>query len=252
MKVLFAGAGPGDPDLLTVKAARLIAEARICIYAGSLVSPAVVALLPPNAETYDSAGMTLEETVDVCLHARERDIDVVRLHSGEPSLYGAIREQMEALDRHGIDYEVVAGISAFQAAASALRIELTMPEVSQAVTIARVAGRTPMPAGQDLETLGATHATLCLYLSTDRAEEIAAALTPHYGADCPAAVVYHASWPDQLVITTTLAELAGQVGAAGIRATAIIMVGRALGHAGTRSRLYDGAFSHGYRKAAEP
>jgi len=252
MKVYFVGAGPGDPDLLTQKAARLLRTAPVCIYAGSLVSSGVLDLLPAWAERHDSAAMTLEQTVDVCLTARTAGKDVVRLHSGEPSLYGAIAEQMEALDHHGIDYEVVPGISAFQAAASALRVELTSPEISQTVILTRAAGRTPVPLEQDLAKLAAARATLCIYLSTDRVREIGQVLEPYYGAECPAALVYHASWPDQRVIRTTLSRLAAQAEAADIRKTAIILVGRALGPAEARSRLYDGAFAHGFRKAVCP
>lgn len=252
MRVFFVGAGPGDPDLLTQKAARLLRDAPVCIYAGSLVSPGVLDLLPASAERHDSARMTLEQTVDVCLAARAVDKDVVRLHSGDPSLYGAIAEQMEALDRHEIDYEVVPGISAFQAAASALRVELTSPEISQTVILTRVAGRTPVPPEQDLAKLAAAKATLCLYLSTIRVREISQALEPHYGADCPAALIYHASWPDQRVIRTTLSQLAGQAEATDICKTAIILVGGALGPAEARSRLYDGSFAHGFRKAVIP
>lgn len=251
MKVYFVGAGPGDPDLLTQKAARLIFNARVCIYAGSLVSPAVLALLPESAERHDSAGMTLEEIVAVCLSARATGHDVVRLHSGEPSLYGAIGEQMAALASHGIDYEVVPGISAFQAAASALRVELTAPEISQTVILTRAAGRTPVPPEQDLAKLAASRATLCLYLSTDRIGEICGVLAPYYGADCPAALVYHASWPDQHILRATLASLAERAEAEGIRKTAIILVGAALGCPETQSRLYDASFSHGFRKAVE-
>lgn len=249
MRVYFVGAGPGDPELLTQKAARLIAGARVCIYAGSLVSPEIVALLPEDAERHDSAGMTLEQTVAVCHAAQAADRDVIRLHSGEPSIYGAIGEQMAALARCGIEYEVVPGISAFQAAAAALRVELTMPEVSQTVILTRTGGRTPVPAGQELARLAASRATLCLYLSTDRIGAICEELAPFYGAGCPAALVYHASRSDQQVIRGTLAGLAGMVEQAGIRKTAVILVGDALGSPARHSRLYDASFSHGCRKA---
>lgn len=252
MKVYFVGAGPGDPELLTRKAARLIADARVCIYAGSLVSADIVAMLPDNAERHDSAGMTLEQTIAVCRDAQAADRDVIRLHSGEPSIYGAIGEQMAALDQRGIKYEVVPGISAFQAAAAALQVELTMPEVSQTVILTRIAGRTPMPEGQELTRLAASRATLCLYLSTDRIGAICEELTPVLGAECPAALVYHASRSDQRVIRGTLADLAEMVERAGIRKTAIILVGDALGNPSKTSRLYDASFSHGYRKAEAP
>jgi len=252
MKVYFVGAGPGDPELLTRRAARLIAGAQVCIYAGSLVSQEIIDLLPEDAERHDSAGMTLEQTIAVCRDARAAEQDVIRLHSGEPAIYGAIGEQMAALDRYGIDYEVVPGISAFQAAAAALRVELTMPEVSQTVILTRIAGRTPMPAGQELTRLAVSRATLCLYLSTDRIGAICEELVPVYGAECPAALVYHASRSDQQVIRGTLSDLGRKAEQAGIRKTAIILVGNALGASSRTSRLYDATFSHGYRKAEEP
>ena len=153
MKVFFAGAGPGDPELLTIKAERMLRNCRICIYAGSLVSPAVLGLISQDAERHDSAGMSLEEIISVCKDAQARGIDVVRLHSGDPSIYGAIREQMNELDRLGIAYEVIPGVSAFQASAAALQVELTAPEVSQTIILGRTSGRTPLPAEQELEKL---------------------------------------------------------------------------------------------------
>jgi precorrin-4/cobalt-precorrin-4 C11-methyltransferase len=245
MKVHFVGAGPGDPDLLTCKAARILADARICIYAGSLVSAEVLAVVPRAAERHDSAGMSLDEVLAVYRDALARDIDVVRLHSGEPAIYGAIAEQMEELDRLGIDYDVVPGISSFQAAAAALCAELTIPDVSQTVILTRAAGRTPVPEHQRLERIAPLGATLCLFLSAAHLEDVRAALAPHYGADCPAAVVFHASRPDQRLVRTTLAGLPE----AGVTKTAMVIVGRALSRGGTRSRLYDATFSHGYREA---
>lgn len=252
MKVYFVGAGPGDPELLTRRAARLISAARVCVYAGSLVSPAILALLPEDAERHDSAGMTLDQILAVCCHARDRGLDVIRLHSGDPSIYSAMGEQIALLAREGIDFEVEPGISAFQAAAAALRVELTMPEVSQTVILTRAAGRTPVPDGQHLAQLAASRATLCLYLSADRIGEICDSLVPFYGPDCPAALVYHASRPSQHVITGNLADLPGRVGHLDIRRTAVILIGRALGLATTASRLYDAGFFHGFRKAEAP
>ena len=179
MKVTFVGAGPGDPDLLTVKARRLLEECRICIYAGSLVSDRVLKLIPDDAEKHDSAGMDLEEMVAVYEDASRRGIDVLRLHSGDPAIYGAIREQMNELDRRGIEYEVVPGISAFQAAAAELKSELTAPEVSQTVILTRTSGRTPMPEDQELDKLAQAHATLCIYLSAHKVGEIAKSLFLH-------------------------------------------------------------------------
>ena len=249
MKVIFVGAGPGDPELLTLKAARLLQDCQCCVYAGSLVSPEVVALVPSDAEKYDSATMTLEETTAVCRKGQERGVDVIRLHTGDPSIYGAIREQMIELDKLGIAYEVVPGVSSFQAAAAALKTELTAPEVSQTIILTRTAGRTPMPAGQELERMAQTHATLCIFLSVQNMADVAQTLAAHYGADCPIAVVYRASWPDQKIVQGTLADIAAQVAEAGIGKTAMIVVGRALERQGAVSRLYAGDFTHGYRQA---
>ncbi len=251
MIVHFVGAGPGDPELLTRKAERLLREARICIYAGSLVSPEVVALVNPSAEKYDSAAMSLEQITDVYMAALRRGVDVVRLHSGEPALYGAIAEQMDELDRCGIAYDVTPGISSFQAAAAALATELTAPEIAQTVILTRTSGRTPLPAGQDLAHLAGARATLCIFLSTGHIEEIVTALEPEYGAECPAAVVYHASWPDQQMIRTRLGVLAEAVRSARLYKTAMIVVGEALARSHARSRLYDAAFTHEYREASQ-
>jgi precorrin-4/cobalt-precorrin-4 C11-methyltransferase len=248
MRVYFVGAGPGDPELLTRKAERLLRSCRFCIYAGSLVSPAVLALIPLDAEKHDSAKLSLPQTTALCLKARELGVDVVRLHSGDPSIYGAIREQMDALDAAGMDYEVVPGVSSFQAAAAALRTELTAPEVSQTIILTRVADRTPVPAEQELSRLAETHATLCLFLSVHRIEALARTLAEHYGADCPAAVVYRASWPDERIITGTLADIGAKTAAAKISKTALIFVGRALARGLPASKLYDASFSHGHRR----
>ncbi len=249
--VHFVGAGPGDPDLLTVRAARLLAGCRCCIYAGSLVSPAVLGLVPDKAEKHDSASMTLEQIIAVCREARERGVDVVRLHSGDPSIYGAIREQMAELDKIGIPYDVVPGISSFQAAAAELKTELTAPEVAQTVILTRTSGRTLLPREQELDSLAESHATICIFLSIQRIDDVAATLSRHYGGDCPAAVVYRASWPDQQILRGTLSDIAGQVAKAGIRNTAVIIVGRALGPIESASRLYNAAFSHNYRRGTE-
>ena len=252
MNVIFVGAGPGDPDLLTVKAAKLLAACRCCVYAGSLVSPDVLALLPAGAETYDSAGMTLEEVVTVYRSAQTRSMDVIRLHTGDPSIYGAIREQMNELDRLGIAYEVVPGVSSFQAAAAALKTELTAPEVAQTIILTRSAGRTPVPPEQDLEKLAESRSTLCLFLSVGNLGSMTAKLAKYYGGDCPIGVVFHASWPDQVVLRGTLADIAGQVESAGISKTAMIIVGRALARDIPASKLYDASFSHEYRKTKSP
>jgi precorrin-4/cobalt-precorrin-4 C11-methyltransferase len=251
MKVFFVGAGPGDPDLLTVRAQRILSQCRICIFAGSLVSPGILGLIPADAEKYDSAGMSLDEITAAVREAQIRDIDVVRLQSGEPAIYGAIQEQMAALDRLGIACEIVPGISAFQASAAALRTELTSPEVSQTVILTRTSGRTPLPREQELEKLAPARATLCIFLSADRVEDVAGRLEAHYGRDCPAAVVYHASWPDEKIVRGTLGDIARKAREAGIGRTAMILVGRALFGGGTTSRLYDAGFSHGFRRGQD-
>jgi precorrin-4/cobalt-precorrin-4 C11-methyltransferase len=248
MMVHFVGAGPGDPELLTKKAERLLAAARICIYAGSLVSHEVIDIIPENAERYDSAGMSHDEVVAVYKKAQEQGIDVVRLHSGDPSIYGATREQMNALDALGIDYDITPGVSSFQAAAAALKTELTAPERAQTIVLTRTAGRTPLPEEQELEKIAKTHATLCIFLSIAKIDEVAETLSAAYGRDCPAAVVWRASWPDELIVRGTLTDIAGKTKAENISSTAMIVVGEALARDIPASKLYDAAFSHGFRK----
>ena len=175
--------------------------------------------------------------------------NVVRLHTGEPSIYGAIGEQMDALDRLGIDYEIVPGISAFQAAAAALRVELTAPEIAQTIILTRTPGRTPMPPLENLAHLAQSRATLCIFLSADRIAELTGMLAEHYGPDCPAALVYHASWPDEKIVRGTLADIGDRTRSEGISRTALFLVGRALARpAPHASRLYDKSFEHGYRR----
>lgn len=247
MKVYFVGAGPGDPELLTVRAHRLLTESRVCIYAGSLVNPAVMELLPATSARYDSAGMSLPEIVDLFADANRAGVDVVRLHSGDPSIYGAVREQMNELDRLGIDYEVVPGVSSFQAAAAVLKTELTVPEVAQSIILTRAAGRTPVPPEQDLSLLARTRSTLCIFLSVGQIREVAETLARELDGSCPAAVVYRATWPDQAVVRGTLADIARKTEDAAIGKTAMIVVGRALSREAPVSKLYDPAFSHGFR-----
>ncbi len=247
MKVYFVGAGPGDPELLTRKAEKLLRHCQCCIWAGSLVNPAILDLLPADAVRHDSSGMTLDGIIAVITDCRGRGQDVVRLHTGEPSLFGAIGEQMARLDKLGIAYEVVPGISAFQAAAAALKCELTAPELAQTVCLTRAPGRTPVPAAHTLEKIAPLQATMCIFLSTDRMAEVAGALAPHYGADCPAALVWHASWPDEIIVRGTLADIAARARAAGLTRTGMIIVGRALAGTPAESRLYAADFKHGYR-----
>ncbi|MDR1612580.1 MAG: precorrin-4 C(11)-methyltransferase [Planctomycetota bacterium] len=248
MQVWFVGAGPGDPELLTLKAARLLGAADCCIYAGSLVPAAVLDLLPASAERFDSARMDLAEIVKAMVLAARAGKNVVRLHSGDPSLYGAINEQMRELDKAGVRCAVVPGVSSFLAAAAALRTELTAPDISQTVVLTRASGRTPKPERESLAAIAGLGATVCLFLSGDKLEESARDLQSGYGADCPASVVYHASRPDQRIVSGTLRDIARLAGEAGIGRTAMVVVGGILSGAGGDSLLYSPSFGHGYRE----
>jgi precorrin-4/cobalt-precorrin-4 C11-methyltransferase len=251
MKVYFVGAGPGDPELISVKGQRLLREADIVIYAGSLINPELLKNCKETCERYDSAAMNLDEVVDVYEKALGRAEVVVRLHSGEPSLYGAIREQIDWLERNDIACEVIPGISSFAASAAALKSELTLPGVSQTVMITRMPGRTPVPEGQEIRSLATHKATMCIFLSVQMIEGLVEELKEGYKMDTPVAVVERASWPDQRVIRGTLSDIAAKVTEAGIKKTAMIIVGDVLGGEYELSKLYDPAFSHEYRKATE-
>lgn len=246
MTVHFIGAGPGDPELLTLKAHKLIARCPVCLYAGSLVPPAVVAGAPEGAEVRDTAPMTLDEIVAVIEAAHRRGHDVARVHSGDPSLYGAIAEQIRRLEALGIPYQIVPGVPAFAAAAARMGRELTMPEVSQTVILTRTGMKSSaMPPGEDLATLGASGATLAIHLSARNLLAIVRELSPLYGADCPVVVAYRVGWPDEAFITGTLADIRDKVRAAKITRTALVFVGRALGEVSfPDSALYDGAHPH--------
>ena len=247
--VHFIGAGPGDPELITIKGKRLIEEADIIIYAGSLVNPQVLAGAKQGAEIYNSAEMTLLEVIAVMKDGVERDLQVVRVHTGDPAVYGAHREQMAKLEELGIAYDVVPGVSSFLAAAASLKREYTLPGISQTVILTRMEGRTPMPEKEQLEALAAHQATMVIFLSVGQIELLCKRLQAGgYPSDTPAAVVYKASWEDEKIVIGTLADLAAKVKAAGIRKTALVTVGRFLGDSFELSRLYDETFSHEYRK----
>ncbi|MFE7412084.1 precorrin-4 C(11)-methyltransferase [Streptomyces laurentii] len=243
MTVHFIGAGPGAADLITVRGARILAKSDVCLYAGSLVPRELLAECPPDARLVDTARMDLDQIVAEMAAAHAAGRDVARLHSGDPSVFSAMAEQMRRLDAAGIPYEVVPGVPAFAAAAAALKRELTVPTVGQTVILTRVAQQaTAMPEGEDLATLGRSGALLVLHLGARYAERIVAELVPHYGADCPAAVVAMASRPDEIVLRGTLEDIARQVEAAGITKTAVIIVGRTLAASEFRdSHLYDPA-----------
>ncbi|MEA1673513.1 precorrin-4 C(11)-methyltransferase [Nitrospirillum sp. BR 11163] len=253
MTVHFIGAGPGAPDLLTLRGRDLIARCPVCLYAGSLVPAAVLAHAPADARIVDTAPLSLAEIVTEFQAAHAAGQDIARLHSGDLSVYSALGEQLRALKDLGIPYTITPGVPAFAAAAAALGRELTLPEVSQTLVITRTSGRaSAMPANETLEVLGASGATLAIHLSIHVIDEVVARLTPLYGADCPAAVVYRASWPEERVLRGTLADIGAQVTANPIERTALILVGKTLGTEDFRaSALYDAGYQRRYRGRGE-
>ncbi|WIV51020.1 precorrin-4 C(11)-methyltransferase [Marivivens sp. LCG002] len=247
MTVFFIGAGPGDPELLTLKARRIIGECPVCLYAGSLVPEEVVACAPEGARVLDTAPMTLDDTHGEILAAHKRGENVARVHSGDPSLYGAIAEQIRRLKADGIDYQIIPGVPAYAAAAAALGQELTIPEVAQSIILTRMSMKsTSMPAGETLENFGRTGATLAIHLGIRALREIERQLAPFYGADCPVAVVYRVGWPDQAIIRGSLSDIHAKVREAKITRTALVLVGPALSdnHGFPDSALYDAAKPH--------
>lgn len=253
MRVYIIGAGPGDPKLITIRGAELIAACPVVLYTGSLVPREVIARARPDASVLDSSSMTLDEIMAVIVKARGADQDVARVHTGDPSLFGSTAEQMRRMDELAIPYEIVPGVSSFTAAAAALGKELTLPELSQTVILTRFGGRTPMPETEQLADLARHRATLVLFLSVTLLSRLAEELIPAYGADCPVAVVHKASCPDQKIVTGTLQSIAREVREARITSQAIIIVGRVLTSTTfANSRLYDPEFSHGFRKSRIP
>lgn len=246
MTVYFIGAGPGAPDLITLRGRDLIARCPVVLYAGSLVPEEVVGFARQDALVMDTAPLTLDEILHEMVEADKVGQDVARVHSGDPSLYGAIAEQIRRLREAEIAFEIVPGVPAYAAAAAALESELTLPEISQTLILTRTAMKaSAMPAGEDLATLAQSGATLAIHLSIRNLKHIEAELTPAYGADCPVAVVYRASWPDQQIIRGTLADIRQKVRAAKITRTALILVGRVLGSNDfSDSRLYDPGHVH--------
>ena len=240
MSVHFIGAGPGAPDLITVRGLKFIKQAGVVLYAGSLVPEAVVAEAAAGATVIDTAPLHLDEIINEMIDANDKGLDVARVHSGDPSLYGAVAEQMRRLDDLGIDYDVTPGVSAYAAASAAMKSELTLPGISQTVVLTRTAVRaSDMPRGEDLATLGKSGATLAIHLSVNNMAKVVRELVPNYGEDCPVAVVYRASWPDEIIIRGTLEDIRLKVKEAKITRTALIMVGRVLGdHTFEDSRLY--------------
>ncbi len=248
MKVYFIGAGPGDPELITVKGKKAIEMSGYCIYAGSLANPDILKYCGKDTRVYDSASMTLDEIINIVEEAKKDNKDVARVHTGDPSIFGAIQEQMSELDKRGIDYEVIPGVSSFLAAASTLKQELTLPGVSQTVIITRIAGRTPVPETEGLEVLAKSKATLCIFLSVNEIDKVVSILKPVYGTNCPVAIVYKASWKDEKVIISNLSDVADEITRNDIKKTAIIIVGDVLSKNFEYSKLYDKHFIHSYRR----
>ncbi len=246
MIVHFIGAGPGAADLITLRGQRLIEGCPVCLYAGSLVPAEVVACAPADARVIDTAPLHLDQIIGLMREADRAGQDVARVHSGDPSIYGAIGEQMRRLDALGIDYDVTPGVPAFAAAAAALKQELTLPEISQTIILTRTDGKaSAMPAGEDLASLGQSGATLAIHLSVRNLRQVVRDLSPHYGADCPVVVVYRASWPDQLILRGRLDDIQAKVRQAKLTRTALILIGRVFAATDfTDSKLYDAQHRH--------
>lgn len=248
--VHFVGAGPGAPDLITVRGQKYLENADIVIYAGSLVNKELLDIVAPDCEIYNSAEMTLEEVMDVIINNSDKDI--VRLHTGDPSVYGAIREQEDILEKNGIDYDVCPGVSSMFGAAAALKAEYTLPGVSQSVIITRMAGRTPVPEKESIELLAEHGASMVIFLSAGMLDKLSEKLIlGGYGPDSPAAIVYKATWEDEKKIITTVSGLASAAKENGINKTALVLVGGFLGDEYERSKLYDPGFTHGCREASK-
>ncbi len=253
MKIYFIGAGPGDPELITVKGKKMLEEADIVIYAGSLVNPEILKYTRKDAAIYDSATMSLEEIVRIMVNGVKDKKLVVRLHTGDTSLYSAIAEQMAELKREGVDFEIIPGVTSASAAAASLNIEFTMPEVTQTVIYTRIAGRTDVPELESLSSLAAHKATMVIFLSVQKIEEAVKGLLKGYSPDTPVAVVYKASWKEERIIRGVLEDIADKVRDEKINKTALIIIGKVLDEEilkiGKRSKLYDKRFEHGYRKS---
>lgn len=255
-EVLFVGAGPGDPELITLKGLRALQQADLVVYAGSLVNPALLEECHADCEIHDSAPLNLEQVLKLLLKGAKAGQRVVRLHTGDPALYGAIQEQMEALDADAIPYRVIPGVTATFAAAASLKQELTLPGVSQTLVLTRLAGRTPVPDSEALRNIARIGGTICLYLSVGMMDKLVAELLAGgiFTPQTPVAVVYRASWPDERIVEGTLADIAAKVAAAGITRQALILVGEVLKArqqgVPEKSKLYDPGFAHGYRSKA--
>ena len=249
----FVGAGSGAPDLITVRGKNFLEQADVIIYAGSLVNPKLLEYKKEGCQVYNSAKMTLEEVLDVMLDAEEKGLTTVRLHTGDPCIYGAIREQMDVLDEKGIAYDYCPGVSAFCGAASALNLEYTLPDVSQSVVITRMAGRTPVPEREEIATFAAHHCTMVVFLSTGLLEQLSERLIAGgYTADTPAAIVYKATWEDEKAFICTVGTLAQTAKENNITKTALMIIGDVVTHSHyNRSELYNPAFTTEFREASK-
>ncbi len=249
MRVYFIGAGPGAPDLITVRGLSILRACHVCVYAGSLVSAEHLTALPKDAEVHNSAKMSLEQIGAVFLDAKGRNLDVARLHTGDPSLFGAIGEQIAFCNDNAIECEVVPGVSSFSASVAALKKELTLPGVSQTVILTRCEGRTPVPELEKLEKLAASRSSMCIFLSAGLIDSVVRSLLVHFPTDTPVTVVSRATWHDQKIISADLSSIAGQLKEQNISKTAMILVGDFLRERGELSKLYDKSFSTEYRSA---
>jgi precorrin-4/cobalt-precorrin-4 C11-methyltransferase len=251
--IVFCGAGPGDPELITVKGQRALQRAELVLYTGSLVPESVLTWASQGAERISSAALALDQIVAILVRAHEAGRRVVRLHTGDPSVYGAISEQIDALERHAVPYTIIPGVTAAFAAAASMGIEFTLPEKTQTLIISRMSGRTPVPASESLASLARHKASMAIYLSAALASQVAVVLADAFGPDAPCAVAYKVSHPQERMIMTRIADLAQTLQQAGIDRHAMILVGPAVGRCRdgkmARSRLYDSGFSHGYRPA---
>ena len=252
MQVFIVGAGPGDPELITVKGQRLLKKADVIIYAGSLVNPAILNVAKAGAEIFNSASMTLPKVIEKIEEAVQNGKIVVRLHTGDPAIYGAIQEQMDELKKRKIAFEVVPGVSSFLATAAALRQEYTLPDISQTVIVTRNEGRTPVPERESLRSLAAHHATMCIFLSVHMLSDVVKELLAGgYEPETPIAIVHKASWPEQKIVRATLETIVDKVKEEQITRTAMIVVGWCLGADYSLSRLYAPEFSHMFRQASK-
>lgn len=247
--VYFIGAGPGDVDLITVKGRRLLETADVVIYTGSLVWDDHLKVCPANCQTVNSASLTLEEVIEIIVRNEKEGKQVVRLHTGDPSIYSSIGEHMAFLDKQGIDYEIVPGVSSFTASCAALKREFTMPNISQTVIVTRMEGKTPVPKSEDLELLASHHCSMAIFLSVQQIDKVVEKLKKGYQSeDIPVAVVYKATWPDQKIMRGTLKDIVAKVKQANVTRFSQILVGRFLESDFERSHLYHPDFSHGFRK----